>query len=196
MSRSAAPSICLLSAIFSGCAILPFPTKEHGLTSGRGQILPEELASLEKGKTTREEVLLRYGEPSLVLNDQKILVYKWMVLAGGYVWVVVIPPFGGAVGGGDIPKEYVVTLEFDGEGRLVRFELSGSIWSSSQSRINERVPPESEKLSSSNSIVINPTPVPNTECGVGANLPQGIRVQVRGVLRPAGRSGEWCPHRK
>ena len=132
---------CLLSALIAGC--VPIPTKEHGLITGRGQILAEDVTSLENGKTSREEVLLKFGEPSLVLNNQKTLVYRWTVSAGGYIGVVVMPMAAAPVGG-DITKDYLVILEFDGEGRLVRFERSGR-WGSSQSRINEWIPSENAR---------------------------------------------------
>jgi len=45
--------------VFAGCVIIPTP--EHTLLEGRGKIEESDTAFLETAKTTREEVLLRFG---------------------------------------------------------------------------------------------------------------------------------------
>lgn len=49
-----------------GCVIIPTP--EHGLLEGRGKIEATDLAFLKKAETERQEVLLRFGEPDLILD--------------------------------------------------------------------------------------------------------------------------------
>lgn len=111
----AIPFLALASLSFHGCVIIPTP--EHGLASGRGQITEADTGSLEVGKTTREEVLLRFGEPSASLDDEKIFIYDWSVIIGYWGAAAYV-----AVGGGNFTKRYQVTLEFDERGRLERHE--------------------------------------------------------------------------
>ncbi len=147
----------MLAAVFffgvAGCIIIPTP--EHTLLTGRGEIGESDIAFMSVGDTTREEALLRFGEPDLVLRDQRILIYHWSV-SHGY-WLVA---GGYQAAGGPIPKKYLFMLEFDGEGRLSRFEMGGSLLASAEKRIDEWTPPESEKLSGMHrqNIIIDPMP--------------------------------------
>lgn len=103
---------CVLFATFvflgvlTGCVVIPTP--EHTLLEGRGKIEEADMAFLERAKTTREDVLLRFGEPDLILNQDRILVYHWAV-SHGYWFVGAY--YTGA--GGPIPKDYLFMLEFD-----------------------------------------------------------------------------------
>ena len=88
---------CIVLAAFAGCVVIPMP--EHALLEGRGEIDESDIAFLEEGKTTREDVLLRFGEPDVVLRDQRILAYHWEVSKG--IWLLVgAGPYGagGAAG--------------------------------------------------------------------------------------------------
>ncbi len=97
----------------SGCVPLP----EHGLLAGRGKIEEADIAFLKAGVTTREEVVLRFGEPDIVLCDQQILAYSWTVSIGLY---------GARYSGGEIPRDHIFMLEFDAGGRLRRAEMDSS----------------------------------------------------------------------
>ena len=84
--RSRLPFLTVIFLIgLVGCAI--FPTPEHDLLEGRGKIDESDIAFLTVGKTTREDVLLRFGEPDLVLYDQRILIYRWSVIQG-YIFAI------------------------------------------------------------------------------------------------------------
>lgn len=124
---------CLLLGFLTGCVIIPTP--EHTLLEGRGKIEESDMVFLENAKTTREEVLLRFGEPDLVLDKDRILVYHWAV-SHGYWFVGAY--YTGA--GGPIPKDYLFMLEFDEEGMLKRYDRSGRIWASAQARIDKWTP--------------------------------------------------------
>jgi hypothetical protein len=106
---------CLAIVWGSGCIPLP----EHGLLAGRGKIDEADIAFLKIGVTTREEVVLRFGEPDIVLFDQRIMAYSWTVSVGIY---------GGQYSAGDIPRDHIFMLEFDNEGRLSRAEMNSSGW--------------------------------------------------------------------
>ena len=98
----------IISLTLVGC----FPTPEHGLLSGRGKIIESNLAFLVEGKTTREEVLLQFGEPDAVLVDGTILAYRWNVIMG-YIFVQVLAP---------IEDEHYLFFEFNPNSTLRRFK--------------------------------------------------------------------------
>ena len=130
--------VCTLWGVISGCVIIPTP--EHALLEGRGKIEESDMAFLENAKTAREEVLLRFGEPDLIMDHDRVLVYHWTV-SHGY-WFVGANYTGG---GGPIPKNYFFILEFDDKGFLKRFEKTGSIWASTQEQLDKWTPPGTEK---------------------------------------------------
>lgn len=101
-----------------GCVIWPFPT--GSLLSGRGRITKAYAAPLQVGTATREDALLRLGEPDEVLEGGKVLIYRWTEVrgffaAGGYGGAVVAVPF---------PGHRAVRLEFGPDARLVRLEFT------------------------------------------------------------------------
>ncbi len=108
--------VALALASQFGCLIWPFPTGD--LLSGRGRITKEYAAPLQVGVATREEVLLRLGEPDEVLEGGKVLIYRWtealgFLAMGGYGSGVLIP----------FPGHRAVRLEFGSDARLVRLEF-------------------------------------------------------------------------
>ncbi|HDR13975.1 MAG TPA: hypothetical protein ENN79_00530 [Desulfobacteraceae bacterium] len=121
---------CLSVACLSGCLVIPTP--EHALLEGHGKIEQVDTGFLEQRKTTREEILLRFGEPDLSTDNDRILAYHWTVVHGywfvsGYT----------TAAGGPIPKDYFFVLEFDDEGLLKRFEIAGSVWKSKQDHMKK-----------------------------------------------------------
>jgi hypothetical protein len=186
---------CIVLAAFAGCIVIPTP--EHGLLKGRGKIDESDIAFLEEGKTTREDVLLRFGEPDVVMGDQRILVYHWEVSKGYWLLVAGGPYGAGGVAGGDIPKNYLFMLEFDEEGRLKRFERSGSLWSKAQYRLDKWTPPDSEKLNRQ-IIMIDPTPEACTQAVTPGSLARPVRFQVGEFRdqRAAGNKGAFIGHKK
>jgi hypothetical protein len=147
--------ICVLYGVMTGCMIIPTP--EHTLLEGRGKIEESDMFFLESTKTTREDVLLRFGEPDLILNQDRILIYHWTV-SHGY-WFV---GGGYSSAGGPIPKDYLIMLEFDEQGLLKKHERTGSILTSTQARIDKWTPHGIEKVSDMNReiFMIDPTPRP------------------------------------
>lgn len=120
--------VCLALFLASGCMIIPTP--ESGLLAGRGKIEKADIAFLKAGVTTREEVLLRFGEPDAVLQDQRILAYCWAVSVG---YIIIHNA------GAEIPKYYLFLLEFDDKGLLKRAEISASGWETIESRLDKWV---------------------------------------------------------
>jgi hypothetical protein len=139
--------LCIFCLV--GCIVVPTP--EHGLLGGRGKIEESDIVFLECTKTSREEVLLRFGEPDLILNQDRTLVYHWVV-SHGY-WFVGAHYTGG---GGPIPKDYLFILDFDEHGKLSRYEITGSLLTSAPTRINKWTPTGFEKPREV--IIIDPMP--------------------------------------
>ncbi len=95
-------------------ACLYIPTPEHGLISGRAMIGNEEIEDLELGKTTRADVLLKFGDPSERLDDDAFFCYEWERVQG------VVAVAGGA--SADVGKRHFFCVQFSEEGILVRAE--------------------------------------------------------------------------
>lgn len=110
--------LAMVTVPWQGCVIIPIPAPEHGLLHGHGAIAEAETNVLEVGKTTREEILLQFGEPQISFNEDRMFLYTWEVIRG-YVLVGVAYLFGGV---GVIPKDYLVFLEFDEYSKLKRIE--------------------------------------------------------------------------
>lgn len=70
----------LLLAAQGGCLIWPFPTGH--LLQGRGRITRPYVEPLQVGVATREEVLLRLGEPDEVAENGQVLIYRWTEVRG------------------------------------------------------------------------------------------------------------------
>ena len=172
--------ICAFLCVFAGCLIIPTP--EHTLLEGRGKIDESDMVFLENGKTTREEVLLRFGEPDLILDHDRVLVYHWEV-SHGYWFVGAY--YTGA--GGPIPKEYLFILEFDDKGFLKRFERTGSIWTSAQARIDKWTPQGTEKPPNVGREIymIDPTPQAHAKANRSEKTVIPLRFQI-GELRYLG----------
>jgi hypothetical protein len=113
--RDAAPVVFLaiLLAVLPGCAPVP-PSPGSRLLVGRGEIRPTDRAFLKEGVTTREEVLLRFGGPSMTLEGERVLTYLWVVEAAIMATMVYITY--------SVPSVNVLALEFDDNGLLRRQE--------------------------------------------------------------------------
>lgn len=106
--------------------IIPIP--ESGLLAGRGKIEAADFAFLKTGVTSREDVVLRFGEPDAVLHDQRLLAYYWVVSVG---YIIVYNA------GAEIPKNYVFVLEFDDAGILKQAEINASGWDTIEARLTK-----------------------------------------------------------
>ena len=108
--------VILLSLTVNGC-ILPIPMPEHNILIGRGEIDETDRAFLQVGTTSREDVLLRFGEPDATLCNERVLAYYWTV-ARGYT-VVGAPGYAAA---STWRTQRIFMLEFDDRVKLKRFE--------------------------------------------------------------------------
>lgn len=139
----------LLLILFSGACVV-IPTPEHR-DHGRVPCDDEKTSFMVKDTTTKEEVLLKLGEPDLVLNHERIFVYRWEMVAayffvGGY----------GSGTGGPIQRPHFLIIEFDDRNIVSRHEVRESVFSSrtpsvetfkSPQQNNGATPPTSPKPS-------------------------------------------------
>lgn len=75
-------SIIIFSLLCHSCVYVPhIPTT----ASHRGPIDDNTIASLKAGVTTREDVLLRFGCPTLCSEDEKLFKYCWRIARGALI---------------------------------------------------------------------------------------------------------------
>lgn len=113
----------LLLVLFSAACVV-IPTPEHRI-QGRVPCDDDKTAFIVKDTTSKEDVLLKLGEPDLVLNHERIFVYRWEMVAayffvGGY----------GAGAGGPIQRPNFLIIEFNDRNTVSRHEVKGSVFSS------------------------------------------------------------------
>ncbi len=96
----------------SGCILIPTPT-----VVGYSEITNKTIESLEPGKTTRADVLLKLGEPGERLENDRIFVYHWTQEAG----------FG--MGTTALTNDHYLALEFGPDRRLKRVKEFSGDWS-------------------------------------------------------------------
>jgi outer membrane protein assembly factor BamE (lipoprotein component of BamABCDE complex) len=110
--------LLLFAAITLYGCVLPIPS--HKVLAGT-PVTEEQLAFIQLGETTKENVLARLGEPQIIWEDAHIFVYEWEVRHGILLWAVGAG-YSGGFGATDLRTRYVLIIQFDGTGRLQRFE--------------------------------------------------------------------------
>jgi len=113
----------LLLILFSyACVVIPTPEhRDHG----RVPCDDEKTTFMVQHTTNKEEVLLKLGEPDLVLDREKIFVYRWEMVAAYF--------FVGAYysgGGGPLQRPHFLIIEFDDKSIVARHEVRESVFSS------------------------------------------------------------------
>jgi outer membrane protein assembly factor BamE (lipoprotein component of BamABCDE complex) len=110
---------CAVLAL-AGCVVLPVATRENKVLGGK-PVSEKQLAFLAPEVTTKREVLERLGSPNVIWEDARVFAYKWEMRQGILFWVI-SGYTTGAAGAEDIPKRYVLLVQFDGQDRVERFE--------------------------------------------------------------------------
>jgi hypothetical protein len=116
-----ASCLFLLLIATSGCVILPIPTPAHG---GAGVITEESVESLEAGKVTRADLLLKLGDPAERLQEDRFFVYRWELTYGYLMWAISF--LGPGAGVGDINAltgDHFLLVEFLPDNRLRRLKF-------------------------------------------------------------------------
>jgi hypothetical protein len=114
--------------VLPACIIIP--TSQH-YVGGRFDIDYATIDSMKPGVTSKEDVVLRLGEPDLVVNSERVLGYRWQkaqayLFAGGP----------GAGVGAPIMTTYLLLLEFNEKDVLLRAELKSKLLTT-RSSLNE-----------------------------------------------------------
>jgi hypothetical protein len=131
MSRLAATLFLLLTV--TGCYT---PLPEHGLTAGRAMVTPEQLRDVKVGSDTREDILMRFGDPSRILAEGDVFLYDWTRVTG---WLTFVVPAGfGGVGGSDnVEQQQHFVVAFDEHAVVLRAELVDPfVWESTEEKLD------------------------------------------------------------
>ena len=62
-------SIITIGISINGCS---YKSIKHG-----SEITDDQVAKIIDGKTTREEILVEFGDPSKILDNEKVYLYTW-----------------------------------------------------------------------------------------------------------------------
>lgn len=100
-----------------GCLVLPTNYYQAG---SRHNIKPETADFLVPGITTKEEVLLKLGEPDYASEDGQRFGYAWTKVKA--IWIIVSSAPGG-IGGGEFPYSDVLMTSFDCSNRVSEVRL-------------------------------------------------------------------------
>lgn len=104
----------------TGCILLPIPTQERKVLAGT-PVLNEQLVFLASNVTRKSEVMDRLGSPDVIWEEARLFAYNWVVRQGILIWAVG-GGYSGAAGISDIPKRYILLIQFDDQDRVKRFE--------------------------------------------------------------------------
>lgn len=91
-----------------GCIAIPIPTSENKVMSG-DKISDKQLVFIERGITSKSEIIDQLGLPDIHLIDKNIFAYNWQTRQAIIVFI------GYGIGAEEIPKNYVLLLRFDSE---------------------------------------------------------------------------------
>jgi hypothetical protein len=110
----------LVWMVVSGCITIPIPTKETKILSGK-PVAEQQIEFLTPGTTTRDEVIRQLGNPHIIWEDARIITYDWDMRRGILLWAAGAYVTGN-MGIKDIPKHYLLVIQFDEQDRVARFE--------------------------------------------------------------------------
>ena len=97
-------------ALLTGCLIIPVDYYDAGV---RHNIDAKAQSDLQPGVTTKEEVLLKLGEPDFASDDGLRVGYAWTKVKA----LVIVASYGGG-GEAEIKRGYLLEVSFDPDGRV------------------------------------------------------------------------------
>ena len=106
----------------TGCLIAPVPAFGRKTVDGT-RIQKEDVAFLQPGRTTREELVKRFGEPWAHYRDVEVMVYYWDVRKGYWVWGIIIPEAVAAGGAEDITSLEYLFVKLDESDRVQKYDF-------------------------------------------------------------------------
>lgn len=84
------------------------------------KVLEEQVSFLTPGVTTKQEVLERLGNPTVIWENACVFAYRWEMRQGILFWAVGAY-YSGALGMTDLPKKYLFLVSFDERDRVRQF---------------------------------------------------------------------------
>ena len=122
--RIAGPLLLPWLLLAGGCVLIPTPAyKSDGLPT-RQNVSAKDAQQIQTGVTTREQVLLRFGEPDTTFAQGRRFVYlwgdivAWMFASGG----------GYSATGGELSRGSMLEIDFDANGVVCRREVRTPGW--------------------------------------------------------------------
>lgn len=103
----------------AGCLYIPTPS---GATLAGREVMEEDLAFLQPGVTSKEDVETRLGNPTFLWRDENVLIYRWVEREGVMLWAIA-GHYNAAFGATDISKEVAFLVKFDADDRYVNSEI-------------------------------------------------------------------------
>jgi outer membrane protein assembly factor BamE (lipoprotein component of BamABCDE complex) len=119
-ARMIIPFLFCALILQSGCVFLPIPTQERKVLAGN-PVTEEQLVFLTPHVTMKSEVMARLGSPGVIWEEARLFVYNWEMRQGILIWAVGAY-YSGAAGMSDIPKHYMLLIQFDDQDRVLCFE--------------------------------------------------------------------------
>lgn len=113
-------SVLLCALVLQAGCMLPLPTSERKVLAGK-PVSEGQLVFLTPGVTTQREVVERLGDPDVIWEEARLYAYDWVVRQGILLWAVG-GGYSGAAGMTDLPRNYMLLIRFDEDGRVQRFE--------------------------------------------------------------------------
>lgn len=118
--RKPIPLLICLCLWLGGCVMVPVPMSEDKVLAGK-QVTEEQIAILTPRVTTRQEVAERLGNPRVIWEDARVYVYNWQMRQGILFWAWGAY-YTGDFGMTDIPKHYLLLIQFDEQDRVRRVD--------------------------------------------------------------------------
>ncbi len=133
--------VAIIMVVISGCVYIPTP--EHSpeyvlenetVLSVRAMIPKEVIQMLKPGKTTRTEILLKFGDPTQRLQQDRFFIYSWSRISGYLLW-----SFGMGTGGAESTfRTHSICLEFTQDNLLMRFKhLEAGLFKNMEELVSE-----------------------------------------------------------
>jgi len=104
--------------ILAGCLYIPTPS---GATLAGREVKDEDLAFLQPGVTSKEDVEARLGNPTFLWRNENVFIYRWVEKKGVLLWAIA-GHYNAAFGATDISKEVAFLVKFDADDRYMNSE--------------------------------------------------------------------------
>jgi outer membrane protein assembly factor BamE (lipoprotein component of BamABCDE complex) len=102
----------------SGCILIPTPEYKSDGIATRQNISDKEVDMIQVNTTTREQILLRFGQPDATFDEQRRFVYLWAHVTA---WIAAGGGYSAAMA--EIAKGYVLEINFRPDGVVSAREI-------------------------------------------------------------------------